>query len=228
MSFLRRLYKLKYDKAMLATIDKYPFFELSEIIPELNFEFKSYKALSPVKAGNYIPDFTLNAVYEHWQQFYNGAETHGPVLLRHLLTKPLVISFYSHHWKEAGLNQLKQLNNLQHEIRANGGNLLIINDEKDNGLQRIAWENSLSLSFYYDKNNEIAKKFRIYSEDNPAWNRFSGIDANVPLLATYIIDPSNQVVYDHVDPNFIDSFPAREIISAVYESALINNSRKSA
>jgi len=228
MSFLRRLYKLKYDKAMLATIDKYPFFELSEIIPELNFEFKSYKALSPVKAGNYIPDFTLNAVYEHWQQFYNGAETHGPVLLRHLLNKPLVISFYSHHWKEAGLNQLKQLNNLQHEIRANGGNLLIINDEKDNGLQRIAWENSLSLSFYYDKNNGIAKKFRIYSEDNPAWNRFSGIDANVPLLATYIIDRSNQVVYDHVDPNFIDSFPAREIISAVYESALINNSRKSA
>ena len=228
MSFLRRLYKLKYDKAMLATIDKYPFFELSEIIPELNFEFKSYKALSPVKAGNYIPDFTLNAVYEHWQQFYNGAETHGPVLLRHLLNKPLVISFYSHHWKEAGLNQLKQLNNLQHEIRANGGNLLIVNDEKDNGLQRVAWENSLSLSFYYDKNNEIAKKFRIYSEDNPAWNRFSGIDANVPLLATYIIDPSNQVVYDHVDPNFIDSFPAREIISAVYESALINNSRKSA
>ena len=228
MSFLRRLYKLKYDKAMLATIDKYPFFELSEIIPELNFEFKPYKALNPVKAGNYIPDFTLNAVYEHWQQFYNGAETHGPVLLRHLLNKPLVISFYSHHWKEAGLNQLKQLNNLQHEIRANGGNLLIINDEKDNGLQRIAWENSLSLSFYYDKNNGIAKKFRIYSEDNPAWNRFSGIDANVPLLATYIIDPSNQVVYDHVDPNFIDSFPAREIISAVYESALINNSRKSA
>ena len=212
MSFLRQLYKLKYDKAMLATIDKYPFFELSEIIPELNFEFKSYKALSPVKAGNYIPDFTLNAVYEHWQQFYNGAETHGPVLLRHLLNKPLVISFYSHHWKEAGLNQLKQLNNLQHEIRANGGNLLIVNDEKDNGLQRVAWENSLSLSFYYDKNNEIAKKFRIYSEDNPAWNRFSGIDANVPLLATYIIDPSNQVVYDHVDPNFIDSFPAREII----------------
>ena len=228
MSFLRQLYKLKYDKAMLATIDKYPFFELSEIIPELNFEFKPYKALNPVKAGNYIPDFTLNAVYEHWQQFYNGAETHGPVLLRHLLNKPLVISFYSHHWKEAGLNQLKQLNNLQHEIRANGGNLLIINDEKDNGLQRIAWENSLSLSFYYDKNNGIAKKFRIYSEDNPAWNRFSGIDANVPLLATYIIDPSNQVVYDHVDPNFIDSFPAREIISAVYESALINNSRKSA
>jgi len=213
---------------MLATTNKYPFFELSEIIPELSFEFKSYKPLKPVKAGNYIPDFTLNALYEHWQQFYNGAETHGPVLLRHLMNKPLVISFYSHHWKEVGLSQLKQLNTLQHEIRANGGNLLIINDEKDNGLQKIAWENSLSLSFYYDKNNEIAKKFRIYSEDNPAWNRFSGIDANVPLLATYVIDPSHQVVYDHIDHDFIDTFPAREIVSAVYESALVSNSRKSA
>lgn len=213
---------------MLATTDKYPFFELSEIIPELNFEFKSYKPLKPVKVGNYIPDFTLNTVYEHWQQFYNGAETHGPVLLRHLLNKPLVISFYSYHWKDNGLNQLKQLNTLQHEIRANGGNLLIINDEKDNGLQKIAWENSLSLSFYYDKNNEIAKKFRIYSDDNPAWNRFSGIDANVPLLATYVIDPSHRVVYDHIDHDFTGTFPAKEIVSAVYESALVSNSRKSA
>jgi len=213
---------------MLATTNKYPFFDLSEIIPELNFEFKSYKPLKPVKTGNYIPDFTLNNLHEQWQQFYNGAETHGPVLLRQLLNKPLVISFYSQHWKEEGLDQLKQLNALQHEIRANGGNLLVINDEKGNGLQKLAWENSLSLNFYFDKNNHIAKKFRIYSESNPAWNRFSGIDANIALLATYVIDPSQRVIYDHIDEDFIKPFPAKEILSAVYESALTVNSKKSA
>lgn len=213
---------------MLATTNKYPFFDLSEIIPELNFEFKSYKPLKPVKAGNYIPDFTLNNLHEQWQQFYNGAETHGPVLLRHLLNKPLVISFYSHHWKEAGLDQLKQLNALQHEIRANGGNLLIINAERESGLQKLVWENSLSLNFYFDKNNHIAKKFRIYSESNPAWNRFSGIDANIPLLATYVIDPSQRVIYDHLDEDFIKPFPVKEILSAVYESALTVNNKRSA
>jgi len=213
---------------MLATTNKYPFFDLSEIIPELNFEFKSYKPLKPVKTGNYIPDFTLNNLHEQWQQFYNGAETHGPVLLRQLLNKPLVISFYSQHWKEEGLDQLKQLNALQHEIRANGGNLLVINDEKGNGLQKLAWENSLSLNFYFDKNNHIAKKFRIYSESNPAWNRFSGIDANIALLATYVIGPSQRVIYDHIDEDFIKPFPAKEILSAVYESALTVNSKKSA
>jgi len=213
---------------MLATTNKYPFFDLSEIIPELNFEFKSYKPLKPVKTGNYIPDFTLTNLHEQWQQFYNGAETHGPVVLRQLLNKPLVISFYSHHWKEAGLDQLKKLNALQHEIRTNGGNLLIINDEKGNNLQKLAWENSLSLNFYFDKNNHIAKKFRIYSESNPAWNRFSGIDANIALLATYVIDPSQRVIYDHIDEDFIKPFPAKEILSAVYESALNVNSKKSA
>jgi len=213
---------------MLTAIDKYPFFELSEIIPELNFEFKTYKPLRPVKAGNFIPDFTLHNVYDRWQQFYNGAETHGPVLLRHLLNKPLVIGFYSHHWKENGIEQLKQLNAIQAEIKANGGNLLIINADKDDDFQRKAWEHSLSLNFYYDSNNEIAKKFRVFSDDDPIWNKFSGIDANAPLLATYVIDPSRQIVYDHIDWDATGAFHAKDILSAVYGSALNINRKRSA
>jgi len=213
---------------MLTAVNKYPFFELSEIIPELNFEFKAYKPIKPVKTGNYIPDFTLHAVYERWQQFYNGAETHGPVLLRHLLNKPLVVTFYSHHWKENGLEQLKQLNAIQHEIKANGGNLLIINAGRDDDFQRKAWEHSLSLNFYYDTNNEIAKKFRVFSDDDPIWNKFSGIDENAPLLATYVIDQSRQIIFDHIDWDVNGTLPVREILSSVYDSALNSNRRKSA
>lgn len=213
---------------MLTAINKYPFFDISEIIPDYDLKYKQYKPLQPVKAGNYIPDFTLNQSYVHWQQFYNGSETHGPVMLRQLLDKPLVISFYSYHWKNLGIGQLKQLNTIQHEIKANGGNLLVITSEKQEGLQSKAWEHNLSLNFYYDHDNEIAKRFRVYSEDNPAWNRFSGIDENAPLLATYVIDPARQIVYSHIDLNFTAAFPAKDIISAVYQSALSNNRKRSA
>lgn len=213
---------------MLAAINKYPFFDISEIIPDNDLEFKTYKSLIPVKAGNYIPDFTLNQSYAHWQQFYNGSETHGPVMLRHLLDKPLVVSFYSHHWKSIGLEQLKQLNAIQHEIKASGGNLLIVTAEREEGLQAKAWEHNLSLNFYYDDDNEIAKRFRVYSEDDPAWSRFSGIDENAPLLATYVIDPARQIIYDHIDLDFTATFPAKDIISAVYQTALSYNRRRSA
>ena len=70
---------------MLNTINsKYPYFELNEIVPELELDFgyRKYKALSPVKTNNFIPSFSLTTIYDRWQQFYNGAETHGPVLLR--------------------------------------------------------------------------------------------------------------------------------------------------
>jgi peroxiredoxin len=213
---------------MLTAINKYPFFDLSEIIPELDFEYRSYKPLSPVKAGNFVPGFSLHQAYTNWQQFYNGAETHGPVILRHLLDKPLVISFYSRHWKNNGLEQLKQLNAIHYEIKANGGNLLVISAEKEDDLQNLAWEHSLSLNFYFDQNNEIAQKFRIYSDDDPAWNRFSGVDENVPLLATYVVDTERQVIYDHIDLDFTGTLPAKAIISAVYETALNNNRKKSA
>ncbi len=210
------------------TNTKYPYFELIEIVPELEFGKRNYKPLNPVKAGNYVPAFNLTNTYDRWQQFYNGAETHGPVLLRSLLNKPLVISFYSHHWKNAGSEQLKQLNAINAEIKANGGNLLVINADKHDSLQKLAWENSLSLNFYHDTNNEIAKKFRIYSDDNPTWNTFSGIDANVPLIATYVIDPSKQVLFSHIDHDLSGEVPLKDILTAVYGAALEVSTKRSA
>ena len=213
---------------MLTTNNKYPFFDLSEIVADADLPFKPYQPLKPVKAGNFIPGLKLYNDYSRWQQFFNGAETHGPISLRHLLNKPLVIAFYSHHWREQGFKLLKQLNNIHNEIKASGGNLLIISDERTDELEKKAWENSLTLNFYYDEDKEIARAFRIFSENDPVWNRFSGIDVNVPLLATYIIDPSKQVIYSHIDWDFLGTFSAGAIVSSVYESALIGNSKKSA
>src|SRR5437660_1636087 len=95
-------------------ITQYPYFDMSEIIREPDLTFKPFQALRPIKAGNILPDFSLQKENTKWQQFFNGAEVHGPVLLHQLLNKPLVIGFYSHHWQQYGLDLLKQLNTIQH------------------------------------------------------------------------------------------------------------------
>jgi peroxiredoxin len=214
---------------MLTTINKYPYFDLSEIITENDLTYKHYQKLNPVKTGNLIPDINLLTDYKRWKQFYNGTPTNGAISLRHLFGKPLTIAFYSKHWGEHGINQLIQLNGLQTEIKANGGNLLILTDEiNDKELSNITWEHSLSLNFYYDINNEIAKKFRVYSEQDPTWNTFAGVDVNIPRLAIYVIDTDRHVVYDHVDTTLQKKFIADDLINAVYGAALITIHKKSA
>jgi peroxiredoxin len=214
---------------MLTTISKYPFFDLSEIIPEPDFSYKPYKKLQPVKTGNLIPDINLVTDFKRWKNFYNGAPTHGSISLKHLYGKPLAIAFYSKYWQDRGIEQLKQLNAIQTEIKANGGNLLILTDATgDEQLDKITWDNNLSLNFYHDINNEIAEKFRVYSEDDPTWNRFSGIDVNIPLLAIYVIDTERHVIYDYVDRDLSNTFVADDLIASIYEASITNTRRKSA
>jgi len=202
---------------MLATVSsiKYPYFDMSEIFPDREYSFKTYDVLKPIRSGDAVPDFILQKDNIKWQQFFNGVETHGPVVLRQLLNKPLVLAFYSNYWQAHGLSLLKQLNFIQHEIKAHDANILVISAEKERKLEKIAWDNNLSLSFYFDTDKEIAEKFGVYSENDPMWNKFSGIDTNVPLLATYAISPFGKIVYDHIDLDFSGKFPSEEIISAI-------------
>jgi len=210
---------------MLTTTNRYPFFDLSEVILDTDLPIRDYKPVKPLKAGSFVHDFSLEPEYSKWKRFYNGAETHGPVMLKQFLNKPLVISFYSKHWQQAGLQLLNQLNALQNEVKANGGNLLVINAEIENDLSKIAWENSLSLNFYFDDKNEIAELFHVYSDSDPLWNRYSGIDVNAPLLATYVMNAAKQIVYSYTDANLSGAFPSHHIISAVYNSALGDNKK---
>ncbi len=205
---------------MLTTAAKYPAFDPSEITPDVDLSYKVYHPLEPAKAGDTVSRFVLHNDEERWQLFYNGREKHSSIPLKELLAKPLVISFYSKHWRNVGLKQLNKLNVIQQEIKANGGNLLVIGAERDDAFVKTAWDHSFSLNFYYDKDNEIAELFNVYSEHDPAWNKFSGIDANVPLLATYVINTSKMIVYNHIDLDFSGSFSPQDIVAAVYNSAL--------
>lgn len=216
---------------MLATAintNKYPFFDLLEVVADTDLPFRPYKALKPVRTGNYLPGFNLKASHSNWQYFFNGAETYGAIQLRQLLGKPLVVHFYSPQWQLHGLDQLKQLNTLQAEIKAAGGNLLIVTAEKENALEKLAWDNSLTLNFYFDPEHQLAESLRIYSDNDPVWNKFSGIDTNVPLLATYVLDGHKQVIYDQVSLDLNEGIASRQIVNTVYAASLAGGLKRSA
>lgn len=194
-------------------------FDMLELTPELELSYKKFGTLTPLKTGDSLHHFNLQKDYTRYQQFFNGAETHGRLSLTQLLNKPLVVSFYSSHWGEHGLKVLKELNNIQREIRALGGNLLIVNTESREQLAKVIWDNSLTLNFYKDTAHQLARLFKVFAPDAPTWNTYPGINVNIPLLATFVVSASKVIIYDDIDRMLAGQLAVKDILAAVYESA---------
>jgi len=207
---------------------QYPGFELIEAETELILNVKGYRSLTPLQTGNSVPQFTFANNFNSWQQFFNGAETHNHIPIRQILSKPLVIAFYAQQWGRAGTDFLKQLNAINPEIRANGGNLVVVTQVSNPELQKAAWDNNLTINFYIDADHQLAKQFGIYHQNSPVWERFSGIDAHVPLLAAFVTTPYHQIIFDHTNWDMDKPFLADALLDEVYQSSLSINTRKSA
>ena len=203
---------------------KYPSFDLLEATIDRDLSYKNYQSLKPVKAGYAISRIGFDFAYSRWQSFLNGVPDDTFVATKQLYGQPLVISFYSKYWNGKGAEYLKQLSNLHKEIKANGGSLIIISAEAfSEELALLAFRSNLSLTFYFDQSNAIAEQLGVYSEKDPIWNWFAGIDQNVPLLSSFVIATENVVVFDHNHRDYDESLPNCEIIKAVSDSAYISN-----
>ena len=213
---------------MSSFINHYPDFDLTEIQPELLLHFKKYRQLSPLKVGDTVSEFTFTNNFNTWQQFFNGAETYNHLAIRQLLTKPLVISFYSYHWQKDGLEFIKQLNGINTEIRANGGNMIVVAEGRSAELQKLAWDNSLTLNFYFDTDRKLAEKFGVYHKSSPVWERFSGIDAHVPLLASFAVNPHRQVLFSYSNWDANSKLNTDKLLDEIYQAGLYLNTRRSA
>ncbi|WP_299286151.1 redoxin domain-containing protein [uncultured Mucilaginibacter sp.] len=198
---------------MLSVAYQFPVFDFSEIIQEPKIAQK-YQPLKPLQAGQLTPNLKLVNKNGTWLGAARIKNYEGSVFLQQLLSQPLVISFYAEPWNKKGIHILKKLNAIHNDIIAAGGNLLIITAEGPFTQADVNRRNRFNLSFYHDVNHEIAKQFKVYGDEDPIWNKFSGIDVNVPLLATYVLSPKGQIVYDHIDTAFNGKFPSAEIINA--------------
>ncbi|TZF82208.1 redoxin domain-containing protein [Pedobacter sp. BS3] len=200
---------------MLSFIHKFTDYIFSDITDTRIYE--EVKRIEPVRAGEFIPDFNLQREKGKWEatQFRSH---NGFITLKNLLNKPLVVVFYSAYWNKYGNELLKTISSLQDNIKLFGGNLLIVSAENIKYTDRFN-----GLNVYYDENNALAGKFGLYTEDDPIWNRFSGIDVNIPLLSVYVIAPSRQVVYDYVE-GASDDFSSTDLLTAVHGASLYNRS----
>jgi peroxiredoxin len=197
---------------MLSATYQFPVFDFAELVREPVIS-KKYQPLKPLQAGQLTPDIKLINKNGTWLNS-KIRNYEGTVFTHQLLSKSLGISFYAEGWNRKGIYILKRLNAIQEEIKAAGGNLLIVTADGPFAQAEINRKNNFKLSFYHDVNHEIARKFNIYSDEDPIWNKFSGIDVNAPLLATYVLSPNGQIVYDHIDTAFNGNFPSEEIINA--------------
>ncbi|RYE27038.1 MAG: redoxin domain-containing protein [Sphingobacteriaceae bacterium] len=203
---------------MLSTTYQFPVFEFLELNkqPKAN---QKYQPLKPLRAGQLTPDLKLVNKNGTWLTSARIKNYEGTVFTHQLLTKPLIISFYAESWNRKGTFILKRLQALQNKITAAGGNLLIITSDGPFAQAELNRKHGFNLNFYHDVNHEIARQFKVYGDEDPIWNKFSGIDVNVPLLATYVLSPNGQIIYDHVDTAFNGEFPSEEIINAVQNAS---------
>jgi len=204
-------------------------FELAEIVAELELPLRIVKPLKSLKSGDGLYDFNLQKDNINKQRFVKSAAVNSSVLFKQLAGKPLILFFYSAAWQERGVQYLTQLNSINCEIAKLGVNLLVVSpDEGGQLLEQTIWDNSLYLNFYSDQENILARKFGIYSDEDPAWDKYSGIDVNVPLLSVYMLNADNQIIFDHIDRDLEGPLPSSVILDAVNSEVSLSQKRKSA
>ncbi len=208
---------------MNTTIDiTYPEFDLLEATIDRDLSYNNYQSLKPAKTGAAISNISFDFSYDRWVSFQNGLTNDDFVATKQISGKPLVLSFYSNYWNGKGIEYLKQLSSISKQVKASGGNLVVVSAEGfSDELAGMAFENNLTVTFYFDPNNAIADQFGVYSDNDPIWNWFSGIDNNVPLLSTFVVGSDKTIIFDHNYRDYAETLPTAELVSAVSESAYI-------
>jgi peroxiredoxin len=179
--------------------------------------FKRSK-IAPLGAGDAIPEAGLPRT-----QVINASgllqDAGEQTDIRSLVSRPLVVAFISLHWNGYAEKLLEDLYSLYADIRIMGGELLVISDEDSSGFASLTEKQPVPFSTVWDRQHKIATQFGIYSSSDPIWDRISGINADVPVPALYVLDPSGKIVFDQVDQYFEQRIPARELLSAIYDAA---------
>lgn len=213
---------------MLNKTLNFPAFDLLETAPELIYNPQTYEKLKPLKSGDHV----LELLDQSSQAVNTLSGAHGlnqGGVSAPYLNKTLAVYFYSRHWGNISLAHLKQLNAIRNEVKYHDGNLIVIDSSgPDSTLQQILWTNNLSLPIYQDHDHKIAGLFGVYAENSPIWNRYAGIDENIPLPAAFVVDHFLKVVFDHSNEEISTHLQADHIVAAVYQSNHYQAGRKSA
>jgi len=181
--------------------------ELYSIVPK---ERSASTAVQPLAVGDKAPFFSLNNAYRPGASSVFPDQSQSVVdLTDH---EPLVVSFYCPCWGRYARPYLEGLIALAERLRAEGLHLLVFSNEPVNALLRQYPQ--LNFMVAYDADFTVARRFGVYSEESPIWDRVSGISEEVFTPALYVIGPNRQIGYRFLDEDFDQVVKAGEVVEA--------------
>lgn len=150
----------------------------------------------PLEEGHFAPDFSL--IPTNWFLTSNKKIGFTNISLKDLYQTPLVIVFYSIYWGQQGAELLGKLKDIK-EVIESDANMMIVTAEPKRDIQRSLLSKELPFFFYHDQEQQLAGRFGVFSEKRPAWNYFSGIEKNIPLLSVFVVSQSGLITYRHTE-----------------------------
>lgn len=172
--------------------------------------------VQPLITGESAPFFSLIDTPDSWQASLFTAGLSGKALnLPDLLAQgPVVVSFYCPCWGSYARPFLAALTKMTTAIRAEGGQLVVFTNENPKYLAKQTDLSEMILA--YDADNAIARRFGVYSETDPIWDRVSGISEDVYVPAVYVIDRYRRIQYHFLDENFEGLHQQTDILNELY------------
>ncbi|MGF7214796.1 peroxiredoxin [Spirosoma lacussanchae] len=169
----------------------------------------------PLQTGDTVPFFSVGGALQGWQAVTSDRSAAGQTtsVLELVEQRPLVISFYCPCWGAYARPYLDALVALAGELRAAGADLVVFSNESSPSLARQI--GPIDFTVVYDADFSVARTFGVYSEENPIWDRVSGISEEVFTPALYVVGADRRVSYHFLDEDFNGPFDRKAVIDAV-------------
>lgn len=194
--------------------------ELRDAIRDLASSLREQHSLETRRhVGEYVPECLLS---------YPVSIGSKPTPLAELLhTGPLVLTFYWGGWSPFCKAQLSALSNSYLSIQAFRGKLIALSPEPAEAAQTTISKHYIDFPVYEDRYNEIARRFCIgFQLPGHLYSALGGAELTqghpttsieLPLPATYVINNRGLIVYEHVNEDFTQRAPVREILTSLYD-----------
>lgn len=139
---------------------------------------------------------------------------------------PIVLMWYRGGWCPYCNIQLRAMQQSMDKIDSAGARLVILTPELPEKAKETAEANNLNIVALHDKGNSVARKYGLAFDlpetiipayrDRLKLPEYNGNDAmELPLSATYVIDPSGKITYAFLDADYKKRAEPADVIEAV-------------
>ena len=140
---------------------------------------------------------------------------------------PVVVTFYRGQWCPYCDLQLRAYQEALPRIRALGGTLVAISPQTSDGTLSTVEKKKLEFYVLSDAGNKVARSWGLVwkvGTNLDALLKASGVDlANsngdtsneLPVPATFVVEPSGRIAFAHVDPNWAVRLEPAALVSAL-------------